>query len=100
MGLLEDKTIGWNWYPHNAGQYQPGFSICCAPHPLLLYCKISSGTNLALESLHTVGVSGTLQGAQVTVANCPVTNKVDCHEEFYSFTNQAFLSWRLGASQE
>ncbi len=40
------------------------------------------------------------QGAQVTVAHCLVTNKVGCCEEFYSFTNQAFVSWCLGACQE
>ncbi len=96
-----DKTIGW--YCHIAGQQQPGFSIRCSPCQLLLYSglhKINSDTNLAPESLHTVCASGTLQGAQVTVAHCLVTNKVDCCEEFYSFTNQAFVLWRLGTSQE
>ncbi len=99
--VVEDKSIGW--YCHNTGQHQLGFSICCAPCQLLLYCglcEISSGANLAPESLRTVCASGTLQGTQVTVANCPVTNKVDCHEEFYSFTNQAFVLLLLGACQE
>jgi hypothetical protein len=98
---VKDKTI--EWYYHNAGQHQLGFSICCAPHQLLMYCgllKICSGANLAPESLRTVCVSGTLQGAQVTVANCPVINMVDCCEEFYSFTNQTFVFWHLGACQE
>ncbi len=40
------------------------------------------------------------QGAQVTVTHCPVINKVDCCEEFYSFTNQVFVLWCLGACQE
>ena len=96
MGLLEDKTIGWYFF--NAGQHQLGFNICCVPCQLLLCCglrRISSGTNLAPESLRTVCASGTLQDAQVTVAHCPVTNKVDCCEEFYSFTNQAFVLWRF-----
>jgi hypothetical protein len=98
---VEDKTI--EWYCHNIGQHQLGFSICCAPHQLLL-ChglrKICSGANLAPESLRTVCASGTLQGAHVTVAHCPVTNKVDCCEEFYSFTDRAFVSWHLGTCQE
>jgi hypothetical protein len=97
---VEDKTIGW--YCHNAGQHQLGFSICCVPCQMLLCCslrRMSSGANLLLKSLCTVCASGTLQGTQVTVAHCPVTNKVDCLEEFYSFTNQAFFLWRLGACQ-
>ncbi len=73
-------------------------------HPLQLLCcglrRMSSGANLVPESLCTVCASGTLQGAQVSDAHCPVTNNVDCHEEFYSFTNQAFVSWRLVACQE
>ena len=59
--VVEDKTIGW--YCHNTGQHQLGFSVCCAPHQLLLYRglrKISSGANLAPESLRTVSASGTL----------------------------------------
>ncbi len=99
--VVEDKTIGW--YCHNTGQHQLGFSVCCAPHQLLLYRdlrKISSGTNLVPESLRTVCASGTLQGAQVTVAHCPVINKVDCREEFYFFINQVFVLWCLGACQE
>jgi hypothetical protein len=99
--VVEDKTIGWHC--HIAGQQQPGFSVRCAPRQLLL-ChglrKISNGANLALESLLTVFASGTLQGTQVTIAHCPVTNKVDCCEEFYSFTNQTFFLWCLGACQE
>jgi hypothetical protein len=85
-----------------AGQQQPDFSIHCAP-PYLLLChslrKISTGTNLIPESLCTVCSSGALQGAQV-IAHCPVTNKIDFCEEFYSFTNQAFVSWCLGNFQE
>ncbi len=99
--LMENKTIGW--YYQISGQQQLGFSVCCVPHQLLLCCglrRISSGTNLVPESLHTVCASGTLQGAQFTVANCLVTNKVDCCEEFYSFTNQAFVLLRLGTCQE
>jgi hypothetical protein len=99
--FVKDKAIGP--YCHIASQQQPSFSVCCAPCHLLLSCgfrRISSGTNLAPESLCTVGSSGTLPGIQVTVANCPVTNKVDCCEDFYSFTNQMFVLWRLGTSQE
>jgi hypothetical protein len=91
--VVEDKTIGW--YCHNTGQHQLGFSVLCVPRQLLLYCglrKISSGANLELESLRTVGESGTLKGAQVMVAHCPVIIEVDCCEELYSFTNQAFLA--------
>jgi hypothetical protein len=92
--VVEDKTI--EWHCRNIGQHQElGFSVCYAPRQLLLYCglhKISSGANLAPESLRTVCASGTLQGAQVTVAHWPVTNKVDCHEEFYCFTNNQALS--------
>jgi hypothetical protein len=81
-------------------------SICLASasaRQLLLCCglrKMSSGANLAPESLRAVCASGTFQGAQVSDAHWPVTNKVDCREEFYSFPNQAFVSWRLGACQE
>jgi hypothetical protein len=99
--FVEDKTIGWQC--HIAGQQQLGFSVRFTPCQLLLYCSlciISSGTNLAPENHQTVWASGTLQGAQVTVAHCPVTNRVDCLEVFYSFTNQAFVSWCLGACQE
>jgi hypothetical protein len=98
---MEDKTIGW--YCHITGQHQLGFSIRCVPCQLLLCSSLigmSSGVNIALESLHTGCASGTLQAAQVTVAHWPVTNKVDCREEFYSFTNQAFVSWHLGTCQE
>ncbi len=98
---VEDKTI--EWYCHLSGQHQLGFNICCVPCQLLLCCglrRMSSGANLAPESLHTVCASGTLQDAQVSDAHCPVTNNVDCPEEFYSFTNQAFVSWCLGACQE
>ncbi len=99
--VMEDKTIGW--YCHIAGQQQPGFSIHCTPHQLLL-ChglrKICSGTNLVPESLCTVCASGSFQGAQVSDAHWPVTNKVDCCEEFYSFTNQVFVSWCLVTCQE
>ncbi len=82
---------------------QLGFRIYCVPCQLLLCCglrRMSNGMNLALESLHTVSASGTFQGTQVSDTHCPVTDKVDCHEKFYSFTNQAFVSWRLGACQE
>ncbi len=99
--VVEDKTI-W-WFCHNTGQHKLGFSICCTLHQLLLYRglrKICSCTNLGPESLCTVCGSGTLQGAQIAVAHWPVTNEVDCCEEFYSFTNQAFVLWRLGTSQE
>ncbi len=99
--VVKDKTIGR--YCHNTSQHQLGFSICCTPHQLLLYHvlrKISSCANLVPESLNTVCVSGTLQGAQVPDAHCPVTNKVNCNEECYSFTNQAFVLWHLGACQE
>jgi hypothetical protein len=99
--LVEDKTIGC--YCHNTGQHQLFFSGRCAPCQLLLYCglrKISSGPNLAPESLCAVCASGALQGAQVSDPHCPVTNKVDCCEEFYSFTNQAFVAWCLGTCQE
>ncbi len=88
---------------HIAGQHQLGFSVCCMPHHLLLCCglqRVNSGKNLALESLHNVCASDTLQGPQVTVGHCPVTNKVDCREEFYCFTNQVFVLWRLGTCQE
>ena len=99
---VEDKTI--EWYCHNAGQHQLGFSICCAPHQLLLccgLCKICSGASLAPESICIVCASGILKGAQVMVAHCPVINDVNCCcEEFYSFTNQVFVLWRLSACQE
>jgi hypothetical protein len=98
---MDDKTIGL--YCHIAGQHQLGSSIRCVPRQLLVCCslrKMSSGANLAPESLRTVCASGTFQGAQVSDAHWPVTNKVDCREKFYSFTIQAFVSWRLGACQE
>jgi hypothetical protein len=56
---VERKTIGLDC--HIAGQHQLGFSICCAPHQLLLCrgsCKICSGVNLAPESLQTICASG------------------------------------------
>ncbi len=59
---LEDKTIGW--YCHNTGRHQLGFSICCAPHQLLLcrgLCKIWSGANLAPEILCTICAAGTFR---------------------------------------
>jgi hypothetical protein len=99
--VVEEKTIAQQC--HIAGQQQHGISICCMPRQLLLCCslrKISSGANLAPESLHTVCTSDSLQGAQVAVAHFSVTYKVDCSEEFYSFTNQAFVSRHLGVSQE
>jgi hypothetical protein len=99
--VVEDKIIGW--YCHNTGKHQLGFSIYCMPCQLLLCCglrRISSGASLAPESLHIVCASGTLQGIHVTVAHFPVTNKVDCCKEFYSFTNQVFVLLHLGTRQE
>jgi hypothetical protein len=76
--LPTGKTIGW--YCHIAGQQQLG-----AQQGLL---KVSSGANLAPVSALFVQQVHLLQGTQVTVAHSPVTNKVDCCEEVYSFTNR------------
>ncbi len=88
---VEDKTIGW--YCHIAGQQQLGAQR--GLHKISnVWTLRRRASTLFVQQVHL------LQGAQITVAHIPVTNKVDCHEEFYSFTNQLFVSWCLGAYQE
>ena len=60
-------------------------SLASASPALLINCCCAAYAKYAVARtfLRPICVSGTFQGAQVTVAHYPVTNKVDCCEKFY-----------------